>query len=179
MYPRETLQAFDHFLAERGLRLDAVVIGGTALNLVGVIARETRDCDILEPVLPAPILNAAKEFAARRTAEGHQLSAGWLNNGPVQLAAVLPEGWRARLQPAFAGRAIELRTLGRPDLLKAKLFALCDRGIDLGDCIALRPSPEELAEARPWLDVQDLNPDWPEHVRRTLEDLAQRLGHAV
>ena len=59
------------------------------------------------------------------------------------------------------------------------LLALCDRGIDLGDCIALPPSPEGLEQARPWLDAQDLNPDWPEHARSALKDLAQRLGHVV
>jgi hypothetical protein len=179
MYPRETLQAFDRFLADRGLRLDAIVVGGTALNLVGVVSRETRDCDIIEPILAPEVLEAAQEFAADRTAAGSRLSAGWLNNGPAQLTTVLADGWRGRLQPAFRGRAIELHTLGRSDLLKVKLFALLDRGLDLADCIALRPTGEELAEARPWLEVQDLNPDWPEHVRSTLADLARRLGHAV
>jgi hypothetical protein len=179
MFPRDTLQAFDRFLAGRGLRLDAIVVGGTALNLVGVVARETRDCDILEPTLSPALLEAAKELAAERTAAGNRLSAGWLNNGPAQLTTVLPEGWRGRLQPAFRGKAIELHTLGRADLLKVKLFALLDRGLDLADCIALRPTAAELAEARPWLETQDLNPDWPEHVSRTLADLARRLGHAI
>ena len=39
MRPRETLLAFDTYLADRGLRLDAVVVGGAALNLLGVISR--------------------------------------------------------------------------------------------------------------------------------------------
>jgi hypothetical protein len=179
MYPRETLQAFDRFLAARGLRLGAVVVGGTALNLVGVVTRETRDCDILEPILSPEILEAAREFAAEQTVTGNRLSAGWLNNGPAQLVAVLPDGWRGRLQLAFRGSRIELLTLGRADLLKVKLFAMLDRGLDLADCIALHPTASELADARPWLENQDLNPGWPEHVRRTLADLAQRLGHAV
>jgi len=48
MRPRETLEAFDVFLAERGLGLDAVVVGGAALNLslasssrVGARARQS------------------------------------------------------------------------------------------------------------------------------------------
>jgi len=179
MYPRGTLQAFDRFLAARVLRLDAIVVGGTALNLVGVVTRETRDCDILEPTLAPEVLKAAQEFAAEQSAAGTRLSAGWLNNGPAQLTTLLPDGWRGRLQPAFYGRAIEMHTLGRADMIKVKLFALLDRGLDLTDCVALHPTADELAEARPWLEVQDLNPDWPEHVRRTLDDLARRLGHAV
>jgi len=42
-----------------------------------------------------------------------------------------------RVQFVFRGEAIELHTQGRSDLLKAKVFALCDRGFDLPDCVAL------------------------------------------
>jgi hypothetical protein len=72
-----------------------------------------------------------------------------------------------------------LSTLGRPDLLKSKLFALCDRGTDLPDCLALAPTAEELADCVPWLEVRDGNELWPEHVRTTVADLARRLGHGV
>ena len=75
--------------------------------------------------------------------------------------------------------AIQLWTLGRPELLLSKLFALCDRGLDLGDCLALAPSAEELARSKAWIAAQDLHPDWPTHVRATLEDLARRLGHGL
>jgi hypothetical protein len=92
---------------------------------------------------------------------------------------VLPEGWPERLVEVFRGEALLLRTLGRGDLLKTKLFALCDRSLDLGDCLALRPSADELREARPWLEQQDGHPDWPAHVADTLEDLGRRLGHVV
>lgn len=77
----------------------------------------------------------------------------------------------------FEGEAITLRCLGRPDLLKSKLFALCDRAIDLADCLALKPTAEELADALPWALGQDTNPGWPDHVRETFEDLGRRLGH--
>ncbi|HMG57353.1 MAG TPA: hypothetical protein VK601_27830, partial [Kofleriaceae bacterium] len=82
-------------------------------------------------------------------------------------------------QEAFSGVAIELRCLGRMDLLRSKLFALCDRGFDLGDCLALTPAADELAAILPWLEQQDGNPDWPAHVRATLADLGTRLGHGV
>lgn len=175
MDPRATLTAFDPCLADRGLALEAVVVGGAALNLLRLISRQTRDCDILHPSLPAEILAAAHTFAAE--AGGGVLGDEWLNNGPSQLAPLLPAGWELRLQEAFRGRAVTLRTLHRSDLLKVKLFALCDRGLDLPDCVALAPTPAELAEAVAWLEPQDLNPGWPAHVRATLEDLARRLGH--
>ena len=179
MTPRTTLLAFDRFLAARGLRLEAVVVGGAALNLLGVVARPTKDCDILHPALPTAIAEAARAFAAEVRAHGEVLADDWLNNGPATLVAQLPPGWLDRLQPAFAGTALLLRTLGREDLLRSKLFALCDRGLDLGDCIALAPTRDELRVLRPWLDQQDGNPDWPAHVAATLDDLATRLGHVL
>jgi hypothetical protein len=68
---------------------------------------------------------------------------------------------------------------GREDLVRSKLFALCDRGIDLGDCLALAPKPDELRAILPWLEQQDGNPEWPAHARATLADLGMRLGHGV
>lgn len=179
MKPWETLDAFDRYMAANGLRLDAVVVGGAALNLLGIVARATKDCDILHPALGPDILAAARAFAAETRRGGGILDDDWLNNGPASLAAQLPAGWEGRLQPAFRGRALVLRSLGREDLLRAKLFALCDRGIDLGDCLALGPTSEELVLVRPWLERQDGNPDWPAHVRATLEDLGERLGHGL
>jgi len=37
----------------------------------------------------------------------------------------------------------------------------------------------ELEALLPWLEEQDLNPNWPAHVRATLADLGTRLGRAV
>ena len=99
--------------------------------------------------------------------------------GPAALARQPPPAWEDRTQTAFNGVALQLRWPGREDLLCTKLFALCDRGLDLADCLALAPTAGELAALLPWIEQQDLNPDWPVHVRATLEDLGKRLGHAV
>lgn len=133
MKPVPTLRRFDQFLATRGLRLDAVVVGGSALALLGITARQTRDCDILFP-------------------EPHVV---------------------------FRGDALTLSSLHRMDLRRSKLFALCDRGIDWQDCVALAPTAEELEQIRPWLEERDANPDWPTHVRATLDDLRGTLRHGV
>jgi hypothetical protein len=123
------------------------------------------------------IVEAGRAFATARRLNGEALDDDWLNNGPSSLVPLLPEGWRDRTVVAFARRAVTLRALGRDDMLKTKLFDLCDRSTDLGDCLALRPTPEELRAARPWVEQQDANPEWPAHVRATLDDLARRLGH--
>jgi hypothetical protein len=179
MLPRPTIEAFDRHLAALGLRLEAVVIGGSALALLGVTTRQTRDFDILAPVLPREIAEAAREFARAQRSLGIDLVDDWLNNGPMQVGDVLPKAWQLRTRPVFEGRALVLTTLGREDLLKTKLFALCDRGIDLLDCVALAPTAAELEEAVSWLAGQDANPDWPAHVDATIADLSRRLGHGV
>ncbi len=178
MLPRETLSAFDCHLAERAIRFEGVVVGGAALNLLGVILRPTKDCDILYPELPADVKAVARAFAAEARRAGQSLSDDWLNNGAAALAGHLQPGWQRRLQTCFTGIALDLRCLGREDLLFSKLFALCDRGLDLADCLALAPTAAELAALLPWLQQQDLNPDWPAHVRSALADLGGRLGHA-
>jgi hypothetical protein len=55
MLPRPTIEAFDRHLLGLGLRFEAVVIGGSALGLMGIIKRPTRDFDILVPELPPAI----------------------------------------------------------------------------------------------------------------------------
>ncbi len=167
------------FLAERKLRFEAVVIGGTALNLLGVVSRPTNDCDVLIPPIPPPVLKAARDLATRLRSSGETLEDDWLNNGPSDVATHLPDGWEARVIVIFTGIALRLSTLERSELLLTKLFALCDRALDLADCLALVPTRAELDESIPWISAQDANPDWPEHVRETLADLSKRLGHAV
>jgi hypothetical protein len=179
MLPRPTIEAFDRHLVGLGLRFEGVVIGGSALGLMGVIQRPTRDFDILVPELPPAIASAARDFAKAQRDAGVDLLDDWLNNGPSQLGDVLPAGWRERVERIFLGQVLQLSTLGRPDLLKSKLFALCDRGTDLPDCIALAPTAAELVECIPWLVLQDGNEQWPGHVRATVSDLARRLGHGV
>lgn len=179
MKPTEIISRFDAFLVERNLTLEAVATGGAALALLGIITRETRDCDLIEPELSSVLLEASRAFATGHREQGEILRDDWLNNGPASLGPLLPEGWRSRLQLIHQGEAIRLWSLGRPELLLSKLFALCDRGLDLGDCLALAPSAEELAQDETWIVAQDQHPDWPVHVKATLEDLGRRLGHGL
>lgn len=175
----DTVALFDRYLEARGLRFDAVVIGGAALNLLGVVSRLTKDCDILFPEIPGEIAEASQGFAREVREKGGALVDEWFNNGPASLQTQLLPGWKNRLQTAFNGRAVRLRSLGREDLICAKLFALCDRGIDLLDCVALAPSQTELDKIVPWLEQQDANPQWPAHVQVTIANLAKRLGDAL
>jgi hypothetical protein len=117
------LASFDRYLTERHLRFERVVIGGAALNLLGVVSRITKDCDILTPEIPKQIDEASRAFARQVRATGGTLQDEWFNSGPASLRDQLLPGWEGRLQAAFVGQAIHLHTLGREDLLCAKLFA--------------------------------------------------------
>lgn len=179
MIPRVIIEEFNHWLEQRHIEMEAVIIGGSALALLGVIDRHTRDVDVLTPSLPAQVLKESVAFARNMTAKGEVLSDDWLNNGPTQLAGVLPTGWEKRTRHIYQGSAMVLKTLGPDDLLKTKLFALCDRGTDWGDCLALQPSQAQIEHAIPWLAQQDAHPQWPEHVQRTMTALKKRLGYVV
>lgn len=82
MKPTETIQLFDAFLLARELSLEAVVVGGTALALLGVISRQTRDCDVIYPELPDEIRRAARAFAAERRAANNYIADDWLALAP-------------------------------------------------------------------------------------------------
>ena len=171
MITKDILDAYDTFLEERGLQLDAIIVGGTALNLLGYISRQTRDVDIIAPELSEALKSSSEEFAKTIPT----LWSNWLNNGPSSLVDILPTGWETRLQDSYIGTALHLKTLGRSDLLKSKLFAYCDRGTDLSDCLAMKPTPEELNDALTWVILQDGNELWPEHVRASFEVLTQQI----
>ncbi|NBQ33574.1 MAG: hypothetical protein EBU21_16760 [Proteobacteria bacterium] len=177
MLSREILADFDQFLVERGLVLDAVIVGGTALVLLGIISRATKDVDVLYPNLSPDVIGAAREFARQRRATGETLVDDWLNNGPHAIIPDLPPDWMQRVNPVYEGQALTIAVPDRPELLATKLFALCDRGTDLADCLALDPSAAELATVLPWLVSRDAHVGWPAHVRETIADLAGRLAH--
>jgi len=179
MKPKIAIEDFDRFLSEKGLSFQGVLIGAAALNLLGAISRETRDCDILDPKIPEQIKQAASEFAAIKRKEGWNLKDDWLNNGPEDLKRDLPKGWLRRSASVFKGKALLLSVPAREDLLNSKLFAYCDRGQDLEDCLALKPSRKELLDALPWVKERDANPDWPKHVQIAFGKLAKRLGYEL
>jgi len=109
--------------------LDAVVVGGTALSLLGLTTRATRDVDVMYPDIPAPIAEAAAAFAQTQRSCGNHLADDWFNNGPSQLQDVLPEGWQKRLQPAFLSvpsrcRRWSVATFAKPRSLLSATAAL-------------------------------------------------------
>jgi hypothetical protein len=173
MQPKKVIEAFDKFLTSKGESFSGIIIGGGALSLLGIISRETRDIDVLDPALSEKMIELAQEFAANNS-----LVKNWLNNEPKDLKHELPVGWMKRIVSLYSGESLELHTLGRSDLLKTKLFAYCDRDLDRKDCIDMKPTQEELREAQEWVKVRDEHPGWPKHVETSFQSLAKELGYA-
>jgi hypothetical protein len=180
MRPSEIVPAFDVFLADRGMHFEAVIIGGSALVLLGVVTRTTDDCDVLDPEIPELVGAAARDFAAERG-----IDRDWLNSKAhdfVEVPGCLPNDWRARLRVVFEGQSLRFMTLGDLDLLCTKLVALVDRGTDYQDCLALAPTLEQLRAAWPFVSQYEANTDsrethWLPLARRQMSRLAKELGY--
>lgn len=169
----DVVEKFDIFLGKNGLDFEAVVIGGAALNILHITNRVTRDVDCLSEI-PEEILKASRSFAIQNKSLG--LDRNWLNNGPISLEKQLPRGWRARLQPLFKGKNLNLQTLGRVDLLKTKLYSFCDRTEpDFQDLMQMFPTIAELSDSIGWVKLQDQNPKWPDHVEKMFIILKEAL----
>jgi hypothetical protein len=170
---KDVLKKFDKFLYQNNEYLKATIIGGSALIIMDIISRKTKDVDLLDPVIPENIKQLSVEFSKQYPE--FDLDSNWLNNGPIDLKKDLPTGWQTRLVIIFSGRSMALSTLGRSDLLKSKLFACCDRQFDFEDCISMRPTEGELDEALIWVSERDTNELWPKHVQTVFEDLRNEI----
>ena len=166
----DLLPKFDAYLIKRGLFFEGVVIGGAAMQLLGLNERVTKDCDILSPKISVELKEASKVFALE-----HGLSEDWFNNGPETLIRDLPSDWHENLVPLYSGQGLKLFTLSRTDFLRSKLFAYVDRGIDLVDLRQLKPTKREIEVLKDWLKERDGNPDWPGYVEIRLLELIKEL----
>lgn len=192
---RRALQLVGELLAADGLRHDIVILGGAALNLLGLVERATIDVDILAFAAPAGVgaagapplqpptepLPASLVAAARTVARDLGLDPHWLNTGPaLQWRAGLPVGLATRVHwYRFSGLHVGL--VDRYDLIFFKLFAAADAAgpssVHYQDLLALRPNAAELQAAGEWVATQDASPAFAtvldtvlRHVRDDLAD---------
>src|SRR2546425_6428675 len=167
------LQAVGQLLARRGQSAAIVVVGGTALNLLQVVERTTRDVDVIatatprrdgppSDVRPPEPLPKVLTDAIRTVARDLGLPDDWLNT-------TVGAQWRTGLPPGFVSRVtwqldggLWIGLPGREDLIALKLYAAVD---DVGptsphfkDLVALGPSPADLARAADWVRTQDPSP---------------------
>jgi len=148
----EALTALGETLEQRGHSYELVLVGGANLALQGVIARPTKDGDIVGERLASgrvAKLDAMPEPLARAitdVASAFGLDEGWLNLDPASLMDLgLPIG-----------------LAGRFDMICFKLYAAVDhwptRGRHWQDLIALEAEPLEIERAAAWCQTHDPSP---------------------
>jgi hypothetical protein len=166
-------------LQARGVRRRIVIIGGAAINLLGIVSRATTDVDILafgrpngslyppdEP-LPPDLAAAANTVAGDLGLDPH-----WLNTGPAsQWRTGLPPGLPGRVQwRDFGGLAVGI--VSRYDLIHFKLYAAADApgpgSVHAQDLLALSPSDLELAAAAEWVRSQDPSPAFADALNQVI-----------
>jgi len=159
------LAAVGEILEADGTRIEIVVIGGAALQVLGLVDRPTADVDVLAIVdhgrlRSADPLPARLSQAARRAAADFGLADDWLNPGPAgMLRWGLPGGFLTRTTTRAYG-ALSVHFASRFDQIHFKLFAFADQGGGRheADLRALHPTHDELVEAAAWARTQDPSP---------------------
>lgn len=159
----ELLSALGERLAHAGTSVELVVIGGSALTILGLVERPTRDVDVVA-LLHGGELRSAKPLpedvveARNAVAADFGVSEGWLNSGPADLLQWgLPEGFVERLTRRDFGSTLTVHLASRLDQIHFKLYALADQGLGRHeeDLRALSPTPDELRAAARWTITQD------------------------
>ena len=159
----ELLSALGERLAITRTSVELVVIGGSALTILGLVERPTRDVDVVALLdggelrsatpLPANVVEARDAVA-----NDFGVSDGWLNSGPGDLLRWgLPDGLVERLTRRDFGSSLKVHLVSRLDQIHFKLYALVDQGLGRHeeDLRALSPTPDELCAAARWTITQD------------------------
>ncbi|HWX87440.1 MAG TPA: DUF6036 family nucleotidyltransferase [Solirubrobacteraceae bacterium] len=174
------LAALGEQLAVREECYTLVVVGGSALLALGLVARTTRDVDVLaildggELVSAEPLPPSLLE-AGRVVALDFGLPMDWLNAGPASLLDLgLPEGFLQRAQRRSYGEALTVLFASRTDQIHFKLYAAVDQGAGrhFADLQALEPTEPELLQAARWSRTHDPS----EGYRSVLLELLTYLG---
>ena len=170
-----------------GPPVELVVCGGSALQILGLVDRTTKDVDVLAmgrtgavgivELLPADLLPADLVSAAQTVARDFDLDEHWLNNKAAQAGQSLPEGLHERLHSLSYGKRLVIHAIDRIDQICLKLHAVVDQDPDsrhLVDLRALEPTEQELAKAAHWCLAQDAGEGFSAWFRSCLE----KIGYA-
>lgn len=171
------------FLRDLGANpVHLVVCGGSSLIVLNLVARTTRDVDVMAllggsgDLLCSKPLPVAVSQAAKHVAEVLNLDDAWLNGGPAdQIKTGFPAGMASRLHAVSYGPALTISFVDRFDLIHFKVYAAVDSGPGrhADDLLALKPTPEEMVAAARWAVTQDVS----EGFRSVLKDMLRRLGY--
>ena len=165
---------------------ELVVCGGSALNVLGLVKRATKDVDVVafternssgnihfKTAEPFP---KALDAASEKVARDFNLPKTWLNPGPTSVVDFgLPEGLMNRVETRAFGKYLTVHFLSRYDQICFKLYAAVDQGMGkhYNDLLLLEPDAKELEEAARWSMTHDVS----ESFRQSVKDLLKHIGH--
>ncbi|MBW1768778.1 MAG: hypothetical protein JRI47_10110 [Deltaproteobacteria bacterium] len=166
--------------------LELLVCGGSALNVLGLVQRATKDVDILAYVkrnnagdiyfIKAEPLSTELVTASRKVARDFNLPENWINAGPTSAVDFgLPDGIMERVTTREFGPKLTVHFLGRYDQIHFKLYAAADQGAGkhFDDLLALNPAADELEQAARWSMTHDVSKQY----RQILKELLNHIGH--
>ena len=166
--------------------VELLVCGGSALHILGLVKRTTKDVDVLAYVkrdeagnielIKAEPLIPELTAAVRKVARDFNLPEAWLNAGPASAVDLgLPKNVMERVITRQYGQKLIVHFLGRYDQIHFKLYAAVDQGAGkhLDDLIALNPTAEELENAARWSMTHDISDGY----RQNLKTLLDYLGY--
>ncbi len=180
------LRRVGELLEADGERFSVVVIGGAALQLLGIISRATRDVDIVAfAASPAELrdlrrppepLPRALASAIAQVARDFGLPENWMNRGPAaQWDIGLPPGFSERVHWRRYG-GLDIGLADRLDLICLKLEAAADQPTDdsrhFRDLIALACTDDELTKAAAWARTKNVGAEYHAILDRVLEHVA-------
>jgi hypothetical protein len=159
------LTAVGEHLAHANEPCAIVVLGGAAMNLLGIVDRPTIDVDVLAradaagTIHPPDPLPEGLRGAIAAVARDRGLLDNWINTAVAdQWVFGLPEGLAGRLEWLTYG-ALQVGVVDRRDLVCFKLYASADQtgpdNVHVRDLLALNPNDEELERAGEWVRAQD------------------------
>lgn len=171
------LNILGQLLADRGYHFEVVAIGGGSLLLLKLIERTTKDLDLVALLKDGQLINAdplpsALLQAAEDVGKALEFGKDWLNIGPSSLLeGGLPKGFLNRVHTQnYKGLTIHLAD--RFDQICFKLYASVDQGPQskhFADLMTLKPTVEELDQAKNWCVSHDVSENFAIEINRALE----------
>jgi hypothetical protein len=166
---------------------ELVVCGGSALNILCLVKRATKDVDVVAFVerksAKSILLKRAEPFpqalehATHKIARDFYLPPTWLNPGPTSVVDFgLPEGLMDRVETRQFGKNLIVHFLSRYDQICFKLYASVDsdrKAVHFDDLQSLEPSSAELESAARWSMTHDVS----EGYKLIIKDLLKQMGH--
>lgn len=181
----QILKALDRQIwLEGGEQVSLVVIGGAALNALGLISRTTMDVDVLGEILETEKgvkirkINDFPDFLKRaieKVQRDFGLQDNWFNLGPAsQLDLGLPSGFESRLIRKNYGKYLSVYFPSRWDLIHLKFFASIDRNsYHVQDLLNLNPTEKEIESAARWVLTQDVSQEF----RLLTKNFLKKIGY--